>query len=473
MEENIETRVPPQDLDAEQCVLGCMLFSNDGKKTAAAKMEASDFYSKKNQKIFELILSFPLDTKVDIVLINDALRKEWIADLIPPTYIMTLLQLVPTAANIEKYIEIVKRKSQYRKHILELKQAQEMCYDESDIQEVNNTLLKTITETVQANDDVCTYSPESSIEKNMAEILKEKRTGIVKTGLDSINEQLPNYGFKKGHLYFIVARPRVGKSGLAQFMAEKIAQEQQLPVLFFQLEMSKSDMYDRGRASRMGIPYVELARTPQKYSDAMWQASIEMMQIPFYIDDTASLDASTIAARTFRAKAIGRCSIVFIDHLHRMRHHLKKGQNMVDAIGHSCRMLKTLAKEADIPVVALAQLHRESEKRNGRISYVRPILTDIRSCGEIEQEADYVAGLYRPYIAKQEEEIKNVIEWIVLKSRGGFENITPIGCDMATNRFWNLSDEEVVRYHKKMFEKKKRAKNDDSETVERERKDID
>ncbi len=415
-------KIPPHDIEAEQAVLGCMLTDRDSVIAAIEKLKVDDFYREDNKAVYEAMLSlYGKAEPIDIITVKAELvengKFEQIGGL---EYLAVLPEKVPTTTNVEKYIKIIEEKSILRNLI---KTANDMIaagYDQTeDVEDIMNIAEKKIFDIMQ-NKNSKGYSPIKDILvetfSELERLYNQKGyiTGV-ETGFTELDYKTS--GFHNSDLIIIAARPAMGKSAFAINIATHAAANNNVPVAIFNLEMSKEQVANRILCSEAMVDSNKI-RTG-KIDDNEWiklaNASGRLAEAPIYIDDTPGISIMEIRARCRKLKLEKNIGLVVIDYLQLVQGSGKKNSSREQEISEISRSLKILAKELNIPVVALSQLSRGAEKRDDK----RPMLSDLRESGAIEQDADIVMFLYRDDYYNQDSEKKNIAEVILAKHRGG------------------------------------------------------
>ncbi len=439
---NISERPLPHSKEAEQSVLGSMLSSSNAVGVACEILKADDFFFGQNKEIYAVMMELFNENKpVDIVTVSDRLNQHDKLDAIGGVpYLSSLVLAVPTTNNVEYYSKIVKDKSALRRLIYSTQSILSMAYDEGD------TTDRIIDRSEQMILDVTSGKEQSDI-VHISEIMmtayddmvqnslnKGSVTGI-STGFNYINNATG--GLHGGELIIIAGRPGMGKSSFAVNIAEHAAIIDNIPVAIFNLEMSKSMIVNRIICSQALVDSQNVRKGEFQPED--WQqicAVIDKLSAaPIYIDDTSSITVSEIRAKCRRLKQTKNLGLVVIDYLQLMQGSGgRKNDNRQQEISDISRSLKVLAKELDIPVIALSQLSRTSETRSDK----RPMLSDLRESGAIEQDADMVMFLYRDDYYNKESPEKNIAEVIIAKQRSGSTGTFKLGWQGRYTKFVNI-----------------------------------
>ena len=415
-------RIPPNDVEAEQAILGCMLTDKDSVIAAMEKLKEEDFYREDNKAIYSAMLSlYGRAEPIDIITVKAELVENGKFDQVGGLeYLAVLPEKVPTTTNVDKYIKIVEEKALLRNLI---KTANDMIaagYDQTeDVEDIINIAEKKIFDIMQ-NKSAKGYTPIKDVLigtfAELERLYNQKGyiTGV-ETGFNDLD--FKTSGFHKSDLIIISARPAMGKSAFAINIATHAAVNNNVPVVIFNLEMSKEQVANRILCSEAMVDSNKI-RTG-KIDDNEWiklaNASGRLAEAPIYIDDTPGISIMEIRARCRKLKLEKDIGLVVIDYLQLVQGSGKKNSSREQEISEISRSLKILAKELDIPVIALSQLSRGAEKRDDK----RPMLSDLRESGAIEQDADIVMFLYRDDYYNEDSEKKNIAEVILAKHRGG------------------------------------------------------
>ena len=416
-------KIPPNDVEAEQAVIGSMLTDRDAVISAIEVLKEEDFYREDNKTIYEAILNlYNRSEPIDIITLKAELTSMGMFDKIGGLeYIVGLPEKVPTTANVEKYISIVKEKSELRRLIKAANEIIEQGYDPTEnIDDIMNSAEKKIFNIMQDKDQK-SYSPIKDVlidaftELEQLYNQKQHITGVP-TGF--IDLDYKTAGLHNSDLILIAARPAMGKSAFALNIATNAALKAKVPAVLFSLEMSKEQMVNRILCSEAMVDSNKV-RTG-KIDDDDWIKLADTMgdlsEAPIYIDDTPGISINEIRAKCRKLKLEKNIGLVVIDYLQLVQGSSKRAQGSREQeISEISRSLKILAKEINVPVIALSQLSRAPEQRPDH----RPMLSDLRESGAIEQDADIVMFLYRDDYYNEDSEDKGLAEVIVAKHRAG------------------------------------------------------
>lgn len=416
-------KIPPNDVEAEQAVIGSMLTDRDAVISAIEILKEEDFYREDNKTIYEAILNlYNRSEPIDIITLKAELTSMGMFEKIGGLeYIVGLPEKVPTTANVERYINIVKEKSELRRLIKAANEIIEQGYDPTEnIDDIMNSAEKKIFNIMQDKDQK-TYSAIKDVlidaftELEQLYNQKQHITGVP-TGF--IDLDYKTAGLHNSDLILIAARPAMGKSAFALNIATNAAVKAKVPAVLFSLEMSKEQMVNRILCSEAMVDSNKV-RTG-KIDDDDWIKLADTMgdlsEAPIYIDDTPGISINEIRAKCRKLKLERNIGLVVIDYLQLVQGSSKKASGSREQeISEISRSLKILAKEINVPVIALSQLSRAPEQRPDH----RPMLSDLRESGAIEQDADIVMFLYRDDYYNEDSEDKGLAEVIVAKHRAG------------------------------------------------------
>ncbi len=421
MENGLIGRIPPHSIEAEQSVLGAMILDKEAINTAIEIIRPDDFYKEANKEIFEAILVlFNKNEPVDLITLSEELkRRGTLENTGGVTYLANLSSGVATTANVKYYCKIVEEKSILRRLIRSCDDVIAKSYENSD--EVNAIIEKaekSIFDITQGRHregfaplKEVLLSSFSQIEERAAN--QGSLTGLT-TGFIDLDNKLS--GLQKSDLILLAARPSMGKTAISVNIVTNAALKANANVAIFSLEMSKEQLVQRMISSTAHVDLQKIISG--RLSEEEWIQVINAMgplsQANIFIDDTAGISLMEMKAKCRRLKIEKGLDLVMIDYLQLMQleGHQESRQQEISAIS---RGLKALAKEMECPVIALSQLSRAPELRSDH----RPILSDLRESGAIEQDADVVLFLYRDEYYHEDSEKKNIGEVIIAKHRNG------------------------------------------------------
>ncbi len=414
-------RLPPQNLEAEQAVLGSMLLEESAILDAAEVLDESAFYKDAHRKIFATLLDlYKHSTPVDLVTVTDALRRQALLDDVGgPSYLASLSSGVPTAANAKHYCAIVKQKAILRGLISAATQITSACYEgvgEPDVllDRAETMIFDLASKKVKRDAIAMKDIIKSSIE--MIDTLYQRKgmiTGLP-TGFVELDQQLA--GLQPADLVVVAGRPAMGKSSFALGVAEHAALVQKAGVALFSLEMSKEHLVQRMLCSHARINAHNVRTGMLSTSDwpTLTKAAGKLSEAPIFIDDSPGLSVLELRAKARRLKSRHHIGLVVLDYLQLMSES-SAAENRQQEISIISRSLKALARELEVPVIAVSQLSRAPERRET----FRPRLSDLRESGAIEQDADVVLMLFREDYYHDTEENRGLAEVIIAKQRNG------------------------------------------------------
>ena len=415
-------KVPPHDTEAEQAVIGSMLTDKDAIISAIEMLKIEDFYREDNKTIYEAIFNlYNRAEPVDVITLKDELssmgKLEAVGGL---EYLAELPEKVPTTANVDKYIKIVEEKSLMRQLIKTANDIISLGYDETqEVEFLMDQAEKRIFDTIQNRNQKGYVSIKDILVDtftNLEQLYNQKGhiTGVP-TGFSDLDYKTA--GFHNSDLILVAARPAMGKSAFALNIATYAATKAKVPVAIFSLEMSKEQLTNRILCSEAMVDSNKV-RTG-KIDDDDWaklaDASGVLAESKIFIDDTPGISVMEIRAKCRKLKLEQDIGLVVVDYLQLVSGTGKRNSSREQEIAEISRSLKILAKEINVPVVALSQLSRAVEQRADH----RPMLSDLRESGSIEQDADIVMFLYRDDYYNEDSEKKNIAEVIIGKHRSG------------------------------------------------------
>jgi len=464
-------KIPPQAIDLEEVVLGAMMIDKKGVDEVIDILSAEAFYKEAHKIIFESIFKlFENSEPIDLLTVSSQLKKDAKLDLVGGDfYLISLTQRVSSSAHIEFHARIILQKYIQRSLIKISNEIIEEAYDETkDVFDLLDNAEAKLYEVTQGNVKKSTETAQSLViqaKKKIEEISNKEGMSGIPTGFTKLDRLTS--GWQPSDLIIIAARPGMGKTALTLTMARNIAVDSNIPVAFFSLEMSSVQLITRLISSETNLSSEKL-RTGKLEKHEWEQLNVKVKTLekaPLFIDDTPSLSIFDLRAKARRLASQYGIKMIMIDYLQLMTAGgSQKGGNREQEISTISRNLKALAKELAIPVIALSQLSRAVETRGGS---KRPLLSDLRESGAIEQDADIVSFIYRPEYYKIDEwddddrsPTEGQGEFIVAKHRnGGLENIRLkfIG---HLGKFDNLDDFDTPfgEFHSKM----NAAANDDT-----------
>ena len=442
------SRTMPHDDVAEQSVLGGMLLSKDAIADVVESLRASDFYKPAHETIYEAILSlYGHGGPTDAITVSDELKKRGeLTRVGGAAYLHTLIASVPTAANAQYYAEIVKEHAIMRRLIEAGTKIAQLGY-------ANETEVDTLVDQAQAEiyavtdgnakEDYVSFS--EALEATMREIdaNSNRPDGVYGVPTDFIELDELTGGLHGGQMIVIAARPGVGKSTLALDIARSAAIHHHMATVFFSLEMSRTELAMRVLSAEGKI---SMGRLKKGDLDTEGWTNLATLQgridsAPLFIDDSPNMTLMEIRAKCRRLKQRNDLKLVVLDYLQLMSSG-KKVESRQQEVSEFSRSLKLLAKELDVPLIALSQLNRGSEQRTDK----RPMVSDLRESGSIEQDADIVILLHREDMYNPESDRVGEADMIIAKHRGGPTRTIPLAFSGKYSRFNNMANEAPPQY---------------------------
>ncbi|WP_438433633.1 replicative DNA helicase [Gorillibacterium sp. sgz500922] len=434
-------RIPPQNLEAEQAVLGAILLDGESLVTAMERLSGDDFYRTGHRYIFEAMISLADgDEPVDLVTLTAKLQaRAQLEEVGGVTYLSELANAVPTAANIDYYAQIVEEKSMLRRLIRAATQIVTNGYASEDdigglLSEAEARILE-ISNRRGGNGFISIRDVLMEVFEKV-EFLSQNKGGT--TGIASGFRDLDKMtsGFQRSDLIIVAARPSVGKTAFALNIAQNVGVREKETVAIFSLEMGASQLVQRMICAEANVDATRLRTGFLEPDDweKMTMAIGSLSEANIYIDDSPSVTVSDIRAKCRRLKKERGLGMILIDYLQLIHGRSKNGENRQQEVSEISRTLKQIARELEVPVIALSQLSRGVEQRQDK----RPMMSDLRESGSIEQDADIVAFLYRDDYYNQESEKKNIIEIIIAKQRNGPVGTVELAFLKNYNKFVSL-----------------------------------
>lgn len=441
MNELYADRTPPQNLEAEQAVLGAIFLEAQALITASDRLMPEDFYRTSHSRIFEVMLDLSdKGEPVDLVTLIDELhRKNWLEEVGGVAYLGDLANAVPTAANVLYYAQIVEEKSLLRRLIrVATSIATESYAAEEEVDSILNDAEKSILEVSrkQTTDEFMNIKDVLIEAFDKIELLQHTAGEV--TGIPTGFQELDRItaGFQKNDLVIVAARPSVGKTAFALNISQNVATKTDENVAIFSLEMGADQLVMRMLCAEGNIDAQRL-RTG-RLEDDDWQrltmAMGSLSKAGIFIDDTPGIKVKEIRSKCRKLKQEQGLGMVMIDYLQLIQGDARSSEGRQQEVSEISRELKGLARELEVPVIALSQLSRGVESRQDK----RPMMSDIRESGSIEQDADIVAFLYRDDYYDQESEKKDIIEIIIAKQRNGPVGTVELAFVKEHNKFVNL-----------------------------------
>ena len=422
--EEIKGKIPPQNLDAEKSLLGAVLIDEEVLADAAEITHPSDSYDKNHGLIFAgMMRLFEKHKPVDLLTLTDELKRKDELELVGGSaYLTELTNYVPTAAHASAYAEMIAQAAVRRRLIKASGDISELGYDEStttqELLEKAEAELFSVSDQSTKQDLVSLESILTDSFDRIEELSKNKGSlRGVRTGYRDLDNMTA--GLQKSDLIILAARPAMGKTTLVTNLAYNVATIEKNPVLFFSLEMSKEQLVDRMLADASGVDSWNIRTGNLSDEDfaKLSEAMGEMAEAPIYIDDTPGLSVLEMRTKARRIAHENQLGLIIVDYLQLMQANGNHNGNRVQEVSEISRGLKLIARELNVPLIALSQLSRSVESRTPPI----PQLADLRESGSIEQDADIVSFIYRPgyYEPDNPEVQQNITDLIIAKHRNG------------------------------------------------------
>ena len=440
--------LPPQNIEAEEAIISAVLIDNDALLEVIETLAAGDFYRTAHQKIYAAIIDlFDKAEPVDLVTLANKLKENGqLEEIGGASYLARLVDAVPLAVNAQHYAKIVHDKASLRRLIEKSNAIVKRCFEErGNADEVIDYAESAIFE-ISEKKSRQSFFPLSKIILSNIETLEEKQGNrSLVTGVPTGFSRLDNLtsGLQNSDLIILAARPSMGKTALALNIARNAAVDGGVPVAIFSLEMSKEQLSLRMLCSEARIDSSRLKGGFFSMEDwrRLTDAAGILSEAPIYIDDSASLSAMEIRAKARRLKMDKNIGLIIIDYLQLMQGRASAERRDLE-ISEISRALKSLAKELELPVMALSQLNRMLEQRTDK----RPRLSDLRESGALEQDADVVAFIYRDEVYNKEEDnpSRGIAEILLSKQRNGPTGDIHLTFLNSYTRFENLAAEEAL-----------------------------
>lgn len=440
--------IPPQSLEAEDSLLSAILLDNNTLLDVVDILAPDDFYRSAHQKIYSAITElFTRNEPIDLVTLTNILKEMGqLEEIGGATYLAKLVNEVPLALNAQHYAKIIHDKASLRRLIEKANEIIKQCFeDRGQVDEVIDFAESSIFEISENKIRPAFVHISKIIEKNI-DVLEEREgnktlvTGVPTgfTELDTLTS-----GLQKSDLVILAGRPSMGKTALALNIVRNAAVEASIPVAVFSLEMSKEQLSMRMLCAEARVDSFRLRGGFLSREDwnSLTDAAGILSEAPIYIDDSPDISAMSIRAKARRLKMDKDIGLIIIDYLQLMRSHISAERRDLE-ISEISRSLKALAKELDLPVVALSQLNRKLEERSDK----RPMLADLRESGALEQDADLVAFIYRDELYNKDENNPNkgTAEILVAKQRNGPTGKVILTFLTAYTRFENRAPENII-----------------------------
>lgn len=434
-------KIPPQNLEAEMAVLGSMLLDEEAMSVAFEHLDRNSFYKDSHRKIFESILGlYNANKAVDLITLTDELKKNANLDEVGGvSFLAALVNSVPTSANISHYVAIVREKSILRTLINNATRIVSLCYEsEGNIDEVVDSAEKFIFE-VSDRRQQSSYIHLKEIVKDSIETidkLYQKKAHVTGVPTGYIDFDIKTAGLQASDLIVIAGRPSMGKSAFAIGVAEYVGVTEKMPVAIFSLEMAKEQLVQRMLCSHAKVDAHKVRTGYLATSDwpRLTAAAGKLSEAPIFIDDSPSISVMELRAKARRLKAHQDIKLIILDYMQLMRGSANI-ENRQQEISEISRSLKALARELNVPIIAISQLSRAVESRTDH----RPQLSDLRESGAIEQDADVVVLILREEYYNPTPENQGMAEVIIAKQRNGPVGSLKLAFIKEYTRFENIA----------------------------------
>ena len=435
---NKDIRISPSIIEAEAAVLGCILINPEAMAKSMEFLNEKDFYNHSNATIYEnMLVLFEGNNTIDYISVIEQLKKtKKLKEVGDAYYITGLTEQAPSTQNVEYYAKLVREKSILRNIINVASTISNEAYDnQSDVTEILDKAEQTLF-SLSKDADKGRFKEIKPLLHDVLENWVNRKEGSL-TGVPSSFFDLDNMlsGFQNSDLIILAGRPSMGKTALALNFGRNIAIDHKLKVGFFSLEMSSKQLVERLITSeaKADSHLVRTGKLPKNEWKKLSEAASSLSESSIYIDDSADLNIMELRAKARQLKSDKDIDIIFIDYI-QLLHAPQKSESRQQEISYISRSLKALAKELDIPIIALSQLSRAVESRTDH----RPIMSDLRESGAIEQDADVVMFIYRKYVYSKAEEDEGLGEIILSKHRNGPTGIVKVSFIDKYAKFDNL-----------------------------------
>ena len=435
-------RLPPQNIEAEQSVLGSLLIDPDAMVTVGSFLRPEDFYRETHGMVYDAIRTLnERHIAADFVTVVDELeRRDQLETVGGASYLSSLINAVPTSVHVEHYARIIERQSTLRRLIAAAGQIAALAYeDQGEVDQVIDKAEQLLFEVSQrriSRELVHIKELIADYYDHVEFMLEHPGESFgLPVGFTDLDRLLG--GLQKSDLIIIAARPSMGKSSLAISMAVNSAVKSNAVVALFTLEMSGEQVAQRMLQGRAGIPSDKLRKG--NISELEWdhftKASADLSEVQIFIDDTPSPSPTEIRTKARRLMAEKGLDLIIIDYLQLMQASDRRSENRVQEISYISRALKGVARDLNVPVIALSQLSRAVESRENKM----PVLSDLRESGSIEQDADIVMFIYREEMYDKETDREHLADIIVAKHRNGPTDTITLQFDPTHMRFADLT----------------------------------
>jgi replicative DNA helicase len=440
--------IPPQNVEAEESILSAVLIDNHTLLDVLEILKPEDFYRSAHQKIFSAVSDlFSKNEPVDLITLNNILKeKGHLEDVGGATYLAKLVDTAPLAVNAQHYANIVHNKASLRRLIENANKIAQRCYeDHGDVDEVIDFAEKAIFE-ISGDKNKQSFYPLSQLILSNIDALEERQGNkALVTGVPSGFSRLDNLtsGLQNSELIILAARPSMGKTALALNIARNAAVDGNIPVALLSIEMSREQLSMRLLCAEARTDSARLRSGFFSREDwvNLTNAAEVLSEAPIYIDDSPDISAMAIRTKARRLKLEKGIGLVIIDYLQLMKTSSSAERRDLE-ISEISRSLKALAKELNVPVLALSQLNRKLEERHDK----RPQLSDLRESGALEQDADVVAFIYRDEVYNRDENNPNkgIAEILLKKQRNGPTGDVKLTFLSSYTRFENLAEDKYI-----------------------------
>lgn len=444
--------LPPQNTEAEASLLGAILIDSDAVVKVADIVRPEDFYDERHARIYEAALQlYEKHSPIDVLTLSDQLKNTGMLDMIGgPSYLTELTNFVPTATHADRYAEIVAQKGMRRRLIKASQSIAELGFDETQnlqelIENAETKLFEVSQQHIKQDISSIEHILSSSFDR-LDELHKDKgKLRGVPTGFRDLDNILA--GLQPSDLFILAARPSMGKTAFALNLAHNVAIKADMPVLLFSLEMSKEQLVDRLLAAEAGVNAWNLrtGNLTDEDFEKIGHAMGALSEAQIFIDDTPGITVSDMRTKARREAHQRPLGLIVVDYLQLMSGGSRFGgdANRVQEISEISRGLKGIARELNVPVIALSQLSRSVESRSPQI----PQLADLRESGSIEQDADVVAFIYREDYYNPETENKNIAKILIKKHRNGPTGDVDLYFDREKQRFRSLDTKHAQPFN--------------------------
>jgi replicative DNA helicase len=435
-------RLPPQNLEAEMAVLGSMLIDEEAISVAVESIAKESFYKDTHRKIFEAITELYNDNKaVDLItLTNELKRKDILNEVGGASFLTSLANSVPTAANVGHYVTIVKEKSILRNLISSSTKIVTMCFEnDGEVNELVDQAEKLIFDVSENRTHISYVHLKEIVKDSIEKIdkLYQNKTHVTGVSTGYIDFDIQTAGLQPSDLIIVAGRPSMGKSAFALGIAEYAGVVTKTPVAVFSLEMSKEQLVQRMLCAHARVDAHKVRTGYLATSDwpRLTAAAGKLSESPIYIDDSPAISVMELRAKARRLKMHHNIQLIILDYLQLMRGSSNASESRQQEISEISRSLKALARELHVPIIAISQLSRAVESRTDH----RPQLSDLRESGAIEQDADVVVLILREEYYNPTPENQGVAEIIIAKQRNGPVGSTKVAFLKEFTRFDNIA----------------------------------